>query len=389
MRAAIVSLGSVSSKWTAEAMRNYFDSVEEIQLKNLEVYLGSDGAKILYEGRPLETFDCIFLKGSFRYVKILSSITSALEGKVYMPLMADAFTIGHDKLLTHLKLQQKNIPMPETYISATPLGAKKLLEKVSYPIVFKFPQGTQGKGVMFADSYSSALSIIDALQALNQPVIIQEYLETGGTDIRAIVVGKKVVAAMERCSADGDKRSNIHAGGSGRSIELDSVTRAIAVRTAEVIGAEICGVDILLSVDGPKVIEVNMSPGLQGVTKATGINVADIIAKHLYSESKKFVDGIVSFSDLSDLGVDDSSNSIIANLDIKAGKIILPKFVSEFSDLKNNDEILINVDKSSIWIAKSKISENKVIDKKTLNKVSTKKPEKIVKTSSTKTKSKK
>ena len=353
MKAAIISLGSVSSKWTAEAMKKYFDTVEEIQIKNIEVSLGSE-VKILYNGKSFDNFDCVLLKGSYKFVKILSSIASALEGTCYMPLSADSFTIGHDKLLTHLKLQQRDIPMPATYISSTPLAAKTLLEKVNYPIVFKFPNGTQGKGVMFADSYSSALSLLDAMTALNQPVIIQEYIETDGCDIRAIVVGRKVVAAMKRKSSGSDKRSNMHAGGSGEPVELDFETKQIAIKASESVNAEICGVDILLSDSGAKVIEVNLSPGLQGITEVTGIDVADEIAKYLYSQTKKRSDVGGYSRVLDDLKLSDDSNGVIASVEIKDKRIVLPEIITKWSQLKKGDEVIITAEKGSIGISKSK-----------------------------------
>ncbi|MBW2971940.1 ATP-grasp domain-containing protein, partial [Candidatus Woesearchaeota archaeon] len=215
MKAAIISLGSVSSKWTFEAMQKYFESVDDVDLKDLEVDLGGKKHVVLHKGKKMKEYDCVYLKGSFRYLQILNAVAGALAGGTYMPIRPKAFTTGHDKMLTHLALQRNNIPMPETYISANPGGAKQLLEKLSYPIVMKFPSGTQGKGVMFADSYISAASVLDAFSALNQPVIIQKYVETGGKDIRVIVVGDKVAAAMERQAIEGEKRANIHAGGKG------------------------------------------------------------------------------------------------------------------------------------------------------------------------------
>jgi ribosomal protein S6--L-glutamate ligase len=294
MKAAIISLGSISSKWTFEAMKRYFRDVDDIDLHNVEVDLGAKSPVVLYNGKPLPKYDCIYLKGSFRYIQILCSIAYVLENHCFMPLRPETFTKGHDKLLTHLALQKHNIPMPETYISSNPAAAKQILEKISYPIVLKFPSGTQGKGVMFADTYNSASSLLDALSALNQPVLIQKYVETGGTDIRAIVIGDEVAAAMERKAVEGEKRANIHAGGKGRNVKLDFQTEELAIKTAKVIGADICAVDILKGSKGPLVIEVNLSPGLQGITEATGINVADKIAKYLYDAAKKFSDGMAA-----------------------------------------------------------------------------------------------
>jgi len=240
VKAAIISQNSKSSQWTATAMKKYFEEVDELNLKDIEINFSGKKSEVLYKGEELKKYDCIFAKGSFRYAPLLRSVASLLKGKTYFPIEESAFTIAHDKLLTQLKLQQHNIPMPRTYLSATTEAAKKILERAHFPIIMKFPQGTQGKGIMFADSYASASSMLDALSALKQPFIIQEYIDTGSTDIRAIVVGEKVIAAMKRKGAQNEVRANIHTGGVAEPILLDSYTQKVAVDTAKAIGAEIC-----------------------------------------------------------------------------------------------------------------------------------------------------
>ncbi len=356
MKAAIISLGSVSSKWTFEAMKRYFEEVDDIDLRNVEVDLGAKSPVVLYEGKTLQKYDCIYLKGSFRYLQILSSIAAVLENKVFMPITPYTFTLGHDKLLTHLALQQHRIPMPETYISANPAGAKQLLEKLSYPIVMKFPSGTQGKGVMFAESYNSAASMLDALSALNQPVIIQSYIETGGSDIRVIVVGDQVAAAMERKAVEGERRANIHAGGKGVPVKLDYKTKELAVKTAQVLGAKICAVDILKSKKGPLVIEVNLSPGLQGITDATKTDVADKIAKYLYDATKKFhgESAHVDSALFNATGMSQSAKTIVSSIQLNRDRIVMPNIVTEISGFKKDDEVLVSADKNCIIVTKSK-----------------------------------
>lgn len=356
MKAALISLGSLSSKWTYEAMKKYFESVDAIDLRDLEVDVGGKKFAVLYKGKKLKEYDCIFLKGSFRYLQILSAVASSLAGKVYMPIKPDTYTIGHDKMLTHLALQRHNIAMPETFISASATAAKQLLEKLSYPIVMKFPSGTQGKGVMFADSFVSAASMLDALSALNQPVIIQEYVETGGTDIRAIVVGDKVVAAMERKAIEGEKRANIHAGGKGKKVTLDYRTKELAVKTAKSIGAEVCAVDILQCKKGAMVIEVNLSPGLQGVTEATGIDVAEKIAEYLYESAKKFQGDTAHINAklAKSAGLSADATTIVTNAKVTRNKLVLPDIVTEMSGLQEGDDILVAAEKNLIVVSKSK-----------------------------------
>jgi ribosomal protein S6--L-glutamate ligase len=359
MKAALISLGSKSSIMTADAMKKYFNEVDMIQLRDIEVNLGKEGG-ILYQGEPMKDYDCVFLKGSFRYANILRSIASMLEGKVaYMPIPADAFSTVHNKLLSHLKMQQDNIPMPRTYVSSTIEAAKELLKRVSYPIVMKFPEGTQGKGVMFADSVSSAVSLLDALVALNQPVIIQQYVETGGTDIRAIVVGDKVVASYKRRAQKEDKRSNIHSGGSGESVQLSWQAAKIAVQTAKSLGVDMCGVDILESPLGPVVIEANLSPGLQGISQISTVDIPDAMARFMFEQTKKIVDkkrNVGAAEVLRDISLNQpkkkegNGHAIISPLKLRGDRIILPEFVNKMAKFSEAKEYSIKASKGSVII---------------------------------------
>ncbi len=356
MKAAVMSLGSKSSLMILEAMKNYFDSVDKIDLRDVEVNLGVGKLKVLYEGNPLPEYSCIYPRGSFRYAPLLRSVTRTLFRNSYMPIKAETFTLGHDKLLTHLALQHFNIPMPATYLASSTRAAKKILNEVNYPIVLKFPNGTGGKGVMFAESFAAASSMLDALIALKQPFLIQEYIETGGVDIRAIVIGEKVIASMKRKAEKGEMRANIHAGGTGEPCILDERTKRIAIDTATSIGADICAVDMLESAKGSLVIEVNLSPGLQGITKATGINVADKIAKYLYEKSEIF-----SARDrdeatqkiFEDLGLSgEIAQQIITDLDFRASRILLPKIVTDISKFTEKDEVVVKVEKWKVVVEK-------------------------------------
>ena len=354
MKAALISLGSESSGMVVKAMKKYFKEVDSLDLRNIEINLELKKGNILYRGEPLKQYDCIYLKGSFRYRNIMRALAQLLEGTCFMPITPAAFTITQDKVLSQLTLQQQKIPMPATYLSATISAAKGLLKKVNYPIVMKFPQGTQGKGVMFADSYASASSLLDALIALKQPFLIQEYIETDGTDIRALVVGDNVVASMKRIAETGEKRSNIHAGGKGVSYPLDDLGKKIAVDAARAIGADICGVDLLETIKGYAVIEVNVSPGLQGISAATNIDIADKIAKYLYentlerTEGRKAKESKKIMSDMSSA----HPQEIIMNLDFRGQRILLPENISKISRLSSQDEVSVKADKGSIIIKK-------------------------------------
>jgi ribosomal protein S6--L-glutamate ligase len=357
LKAAVISLGSKSSKMVIKAMQKYFKVVDSLNIKDIEVNLTSKGTGILHKGLPLEDYDCIYAKGSFRYAPLLRAITLVASDKAYMPIHPDAFTIGHDKILTHLRLQTHGIPMPHTYLSATSESTKKVLEKINYPVIMKFPSGTQGKGVMFAESFAAASSMLDALTALRQPFLIQEYVETGGTDIRAIVVGDKVVASMQRVAELGEKRANIHAGGTGRPYKMDAYMQKIAVNTAQALGADICAIDILEGLKGPLVIEANISPGLQGITEATKTDVAAKFARFLYQKAREFVNkkkksqGAEIMREITPVG---AKKEIITNLDFRGEKILLPEIISKEAGFSEKDEVIMSVKQGKLVIEKIK-----------------------------------
>jgi ribosomal protein S6--L-glutamate ligase len=352
MKAAVMSLGSKSSTWIMESMKKYFDSVDAIDLRDVEVTLGAGKLDVLYEGKTVPQYSCIYARGSFRYATLLRSVTRSLFRSSYMPIKPETFTLGHDKLLTHLALQHFGVPMPATYLASSTRAAKKILNEISYPVVLKFPHGTQGKGVMFAESYAAASSMLDALIALKQPFLIQEYIETGGVDVRAIVVGDKVVASMKRKAVRGEFRANIHAGGTGQACALDAKTQRIAVDTAASIGADICAVDMLESPKGPLVIEANLSPGLQGITKATGIDLADKIAKFLFEKSEVFSArdrDETTMKIFEDLGLThEMAQQIITHLDFRGDRILLPKIATGIAGFNEKDEVVLKIEKGKI-----------------------------------------
>ena len=355
MKGAIISMGSISSKWISKSMEEYFESVEHINIRGVDVKVGDGKYDVLYNGQPLQEFDCIYARGSYKYSDLLRTVTHALKKRSYMPIQPSGFTVGNDKLLTHLKMNDAKVPMPTTYISSSVDSAKKILKTMGFPVIMKFPHGTHGKGVMFADTYESASSVLDALGVLKQPFIIQEYIETSGVDTRAIVIGGKVAAAMRRRAVQGEKRANIHAGGKGEIIDLDAHTRKIAVDAAEAIGADICAVDILEGVHGPLVIEVNLSPGLQGITKATKIDVANLIAKFLAKKTEQFgKEGkeTKATEAIKEMGIKKAGKEIISHLSQRGDKIVLPEIISKMFSFKETDEFSIKIEDGTITLQK-------------------------------------
>ncbi len=356
MKFAMISLNGPSSVDICEKAKGHFDLADALDIRKIEIKSSKKEQMVYYDGEPLKQYDCIYIRGSFRYDMLQSAMTDILYGQCYTPLMPEAFNRCHNKFSTILALQKAGVPVPETYYAPNIKTAKKILEHVHYPIIIKIPHGTQGKGVVFADSLPSAKSMIDAMEAFKQPFIIQEYIETGATDVRAIVVGNEVVAAMRRKASPQELRANIHMGGVGEPYELDPDTESIAVRAAAAVGADVCGVDILEGMRGKNnvVLEVNASPGLQGITKATSKDIAGKIAKFLYEKAKTFS------GDSSDCGYSDiidninpdipQQREVITNIDIKLGMIKLPQVVTKLSGFKAGDEVVVEAEKGRIEV---------------------------------------
>ncbi|MEM4244974.1 MAG: RimK family alpha-L-glutamate ligase [Candidatus Nanoarchaeia archaeon] len=358
MKLAIISLGGTTSKNILEEAKKYFDVTEGIDIRHVDVRMGSDDWKVFYKGKEVENYDCVYIRGSYKYALLQSSITSALYNKSYMPLHSNSFTLGHDKLLTLIELQKLKIPLPTTYVSATSNAAKELFNTIRYPIIIKIPCGTQGKGVMVADSVQAARSVIDALDVFNQPYIIQEFLETDASDIRAIVCGDKVVACMKRKNpSSAEFRANIHQGGVGEPFLLDFDGEQVAVRAAKALKCDICAVDMLEYNGKMHVIEVNLSPGLEGINEALNSNVAVPIAKYLYERTKEFVDGKRN-GDFNHVVKNIAPQELISNLNIRGGMIRLPELVTKLTGFTPDDDVRIVASKGTLKIDKYKIGEN-------------------------------
>ena len=162
-------------------------------------------------------------------------------------------------------------------------------------MVVKLLEGTQGIGVVLAESHAAASSVIEAFQGLEQNILIQKFIkEANGADIRALVVGRKVVAAMKRQAVAGEFRSNLHRGGTARKFRLPPEFRKTALAAARVLGLRVAGVDMIESAEGPMVMEVNSSPGLEGIEKATGLNVAETVIEHIEREAPPAADATVT-----------------------------------------------------------------------------------------------
>jgi ribosomal protein S6--L-glutamate ligase len=199
-----------------------------------------------------------------------------------------AISRSRDKLRSHQLMARKGIGLPVTVFAHSTSRADEIVEMLGgAPVIIKLLEGTQGIGVVLGETTAAAKSMIQAFGGLKANILVQEFIkEAGSSDIRCLVVGDKVVASMMRKGAEGDFRSNLHRGGSAQTVKITPEERSVAVRAAQVMGLNVCGVDMLRSNHGPVVMEVNSSPGLEGVEKATGKDVAGSIITFLEKNAK-------------------------------------------------------------------------------------------------------
>jgi len=201
-----------------------------------------------------------------------------------VPVLNGAVAIARsrDKLRALQLLTQRNIDVPVTVCARTPGAINFVLERVKgTPAIIKIQQGTQGIGTMIAETPQAASSLLETLWAMGQDIVLQEYIrESKGRDIRTLVVGGRVVASMRRTAKAGEFRSNLHRGGLAVPVVLPRSYRTAAVAAARVMGLNVAGVDLLEGKTGPKVLEINSSPGLEGIERATGVDIAEAIIVH-------------------------------------------------------------------------------------------------------------
>jgi ribosomal protein S6--L-glutamate ligase len=195
---------------------------------------------------------------------------------------------SRDKMTCLQILTEAGLQVPATVLSRSHRGLRAAVEAAGgMPVVLKVLEGTQGVGVMLVHSPVSLVSVLDTLHALNQDIIIQRFVAEGaGRDYRAFVVGDKVVAAMLRTAPEGEFRSNIHRGGEGRLVKLPPSFERVAVRAAKAVGLGIAGVDLMESNTGPQILEVNSSPGFEGIERATGLNIASMMIRYIVREAR-------------------------------------------------------------------------------------------------------
>ena len=287
MKIAILSNGNAnySTKRLVEEATARGHKVAVVKYKNCYLSLDEKHPDVFYNGDKLGQFDAILPRISNSMINYGCAIVRQFEMQgVWTVSSSIAITRARNKLRAAQLLTKAGIDTPRTFVSRNTTDIDALLDHIGVPMIIKLATGTHGNGVVLADTKKAAKSALQAFYLYNEDgtnILLQEYIkESAGIDIRAFVVGSKVVASMKRQSLDDDFRSNLHKGGEGTAVKLTDEERKIAVRAAKAMGLHVAGVDLMRSSRGPLILEVNASPGF-GIERVTGRNVAKPIIEYI------------------------------------------------------------------------------------------------------------
>ena len=291
MKLAILSRNSklYSTRRLVEAARVRGHTVRVLDPLRCYMRIASDGFSMHYKGKPIAGYDAVIPRIGASITRYGTAVLRQFElmGS-YTPNPSDAILRARDKLRAHQLLAAQGIGMPITVFGDNPDDTVDLLSMLGPPPhVIKLNEGTQGAGVMMTEKPSASRSVIEALRGLYANFVVQEFIEEAqGADLRCFVVGDRVVASMRRQAPEGDFRSNLHRGGTAEPVEASADEQAVAVRAAGVLGLNLAGVDLIRSSRGPLVLEVNSTPGLEGIEQACGVDVAGSIVDHIRIASR-------------------------------------------------------------------------------------------------------
>lgn len=295
MKIAILANGNLnySTMRLKEEAEKRGHEVKIIKYKNCYISIEQNQNRVFYKGKELEHFDAIIPRIAANMTKYGTAIVRQLEMQgEYCLSRSLAITRARDKLRSMQLLAKYDIDIPKTVVSRNTTDIDDLLEINGTPAIIKLASGTHGNGVVLAETKKAAKSVMQAFYLTNDSgtnILLQEFIkESAGTDIRAFVIGGKVVASMQRKSLDDDFRANLHKGGNGTPIKLTPTERKIAIKSAKVMGLSVAGVDIMRSERGPLVLEVNASPGF-GIERVTGRNVAGKIIEYVEINAKRTI----------------------------------------------------------------------------------------------------
>ncbi|MGV2829695.1 30S ribosomal protein S6--L-glutamate ligase [Myxosarcina sp. GI1(2024)] len=286
MKIAILSQNSslYSTKRLKEAGEKQGHQMRVIDYLRCYMNITSQRPTVVYSGKPLENFDAIIPRIGASKTFYGTAVVRQFEVMgVFTTNESQAISRSRDKLRCLQILAREGLGLPVTGFAHATQDIDGLIETVGgAPLVIKLLEGTQGIGVVLAETQQAAKSVIEAFRGLDANILVQEFIkEAKGADIRCFVIGGKVVAAMKRQGAEGEFRSNLHRGGLAERVKLTPEERSTAVRAAKAMGLRVAGVDLLRSNHGPVIMEVNSSPGLEGIEKATEVDVAGKIIEYV------------------------------------------------------------------------------------------------------------
>ncbi|MDJ0808246.1 MAG: 30S ribosomal protein S6--L-glutamate ligase [Gammaproteobacteria bacterium] len=286
MKIAILSRNAklYSTRRLVEAATERGHQTQVVDVLRCYMNITSHRPGIHFKGEELKGFDAVIPRIGASVTFYGTAVLRQFEMMGTYPLNESvAITRARDKLRSLQLLSRKGIGLPITGFAHAPDDIQDLIKMVGgAPLVIKLLEGTQGIGVVLAETQKAAESVIEAFMGLNTNILVQEYIkEAGGADIRCLVIGDKVVAAMKRQAREGEFRSNLHRGGSASLIRITPEERSTAVRAAKTMGLNVAGVDVLRSNHGPVVMEVNSSPGLEGIENATDKDIAGMIIQFI------------------------------------------------------------------------------------------------------------
>ncbi len=286
MKLAILSRNSslYSTRRLVEAARARGHTVRILDPLRCYMRIAADGFSMHYKGRPMTGVDMVIPRIGASITRYGTAVLRQFELMgARTPNPSDAILRSRDKLRAHQLLAAKGIDMPVTVFGDNPDDTVDLLSMLGPPPhVVKLNEGTQGRGVILTEKASASRGIVEALRGLYANFLMQEFIgEAKGADLRCFVVGDQVVASMQRQAPEGDFRSNLHAGGTAVAAKASRAEQQVAVRSAKALGLSVCGVDLIRSARGPLVLEVNSTPGLEGIEAACGVDVATRIIEHV------------------------------------------------------------------------------------------------------------
>ena len=291
MKIAILSRNRqlYSTKRLIEAAESRGHEVRVIDPLRCYINLSSKKPAIFYRGERLEGFDAVIPRIGASITFYGTAVVRQFEMMgVYVVNESQAITRSRDKLRSMQLLAGSGVGLPVTGFAHSPDDTDGLIGFIGKPpYIIKLLEGTQGKGVVLAETRKAAESVIDAFRNLDAYFLVQEFIaEASGADLRCFVVGDQVVAAMMRKAKEGEFRSNLHRGGKAVQVEISKEECNVALQAAEIMGLEVAGVDLIRSNHGALVLEVNSSPGLEGIEKSTAIDVAGLIIEHIERNAK-------------------------------------------------------------------------------------------------------